>query len=84
MKTVLRVNWYKPSGKWYAQCELEVPDDFQITFETDCIREFVEKNQNQLHKAWIAGDWYVSVTCITQDANDTRFFERLMKYGECK
>ena len=84
MSAKLLVNWYKPSGKWYAGTELDVPDDFQITYtgEERCVEEFVEKHQDQLGENWIYGDWYVSVTCVQQDNDDTRFFECLLKYGD--
>jgi hypothetical protein len=77
----LLVNWYKPSGKWYAQTELEVPDDFAITYDKDVLKEFIEEHQDQLDSNWVNGRWYVSVSCIEQTDEDPRFFERLFIYN---
>lgn len=79
--TTLLINWYKPSGKWYASCRLEVPADFKDSFTSDPLRDFIELHQDQLAPSWVKGDWYVSVACIEQADEDPRFFERLMKYG---
>ena len=82
--TTILVNWYKPSGKWYAQTKLSVPNDFVITYDKDVLKEFIEKHQDQLANTWVNGDWYVSVSCLEQPVEDTRFFERLFKYGDVK
>lgn len=80
----LLVNWYKPSGKWYSQTSIAVPANFPIIHVPDSLKALIEDKQDQLSQNWVDGDWYVSVTCIEQDNSDTRFFERLYKYGECK
>ena len=77
-KTKILVNWYKPSGKWYAQDTLTVPDDLQ-PYEPDSLMGFIRENQKELQPSWYGGEWFVSVTVIEQHNSDTRFFERLFK-----
>ena len=55
-----------------------------ITYDKDALKEFIEKHQDQLANTWVNGDWYVSVSCLEQTAEDPRFFERLFKYGDVK
>lgn len=77
---LIKVNWYKPSGKWYASEELNIPD----SLGADGIKEYIEAHQSQLGHNWTQHDWFVSVTVLYQSSIDQRFFERLFKYGECK
>ena len=83
MKTTLLVNWYKPSGKWYSSCKLDVPDEITVVdlATTDVLKNFVELNQTELGERWVEGQWYVSVSCIEQPKEDVRFFERMFKYN---
>lgn len=74
----LLINWYKPSGKWYAQDLMSIPS--WISVLDDEFIDYIETNQEQLVKDWVDGNWYVSISCIEQDNEDTRFFERLVKY----
>ena len=81
--TRLRVNWYKPGGKWYTGCDISVPDDFDPQpshgFRFDALFELIIRQQTQLSPAWHRGEWYVAVTCIEQAGEDHRFFERLYR-----
>lgn len=82
IKPTLVVNWYKPTGKWYARCELEVPDD--LPGGSDSIERFVLTNQDQLQKSFSLGSWYMTTTIVNQGKADCRFFEYMFKYGGCK
>ncbi len=77
-QTKILVNWYKPSGKWYAQDPLIVPDDLQ-PYEPDNLMNFIREHQKELQPSWYDGTWFVSVTAVEQPDSDTRFFERLFK-----
>lgn len=77
-QAVLLVNWYKPSGKWYASTKLQVPDDLE-TWDHQHVY-YIEQHQDQLNPQWVDGDYFVSIACIEQAEEDTRFFERLVKY----
>jgi len=77
---LIKVNWYKSTGKWYASEELNVPDHVS----NDGIQKWVEDNQTQLQSTWVNGDYYVSITALYQASVDTRFFERLYKYGDVR
>lgn len=83
---VIRVNWYKASGKWYAQDDIVIPDTFQEKYPEgkDSLQLFIEANQKQLAPSWLLGSFYMSVSCLHQTDTDTRFFERLYKYGDVK
>lgn len=79
MKTAkILVNWYKPSGKWYAQEIMYVPPDLEA-WDNQHI-DWIENNQGTLQSSFYFGDWFMSVSCIDQDDEDRRFFERLVKY----
>lgn len=78
----LLINWYKPSGKWYAQQTMYVPPDLE-TWDNQHI-DYIEKYQNTLKSTFVDGEWYLSITCIEQDDADIRFFERLVKYPQNK
>ena len=77
-QALIVVNWYKPSGKWYASARLQVPDDLETWDDQHIV--YVEKHQDQLQSGWTNREWFVSITCIEQAKKDTRFFERLVKY----
>lgn len=77
---LIKVGWYKPSGKWYASEELNIPN----SLTSDILQEYIVANQRQLSTGWTNGDWYVACTVLYQSTVDTRFFERMFKYGSCK
>lgn len=72
----IRVDWYKPSGKWYAGGEVEV-DDSRLYFD-DFLQKIVD-NQNELIDGWQGG--YDVVTSDTEenyaDQNYTLFYKAL-------
>lgn len=83
MKTAkLLINWYKPSGKWYAGQHMYVPNDIE-TFDNQHI-DFIEQYQKELQQTFVDTKIIMTVSCIEQDDKDMRFFERLVKYPRSK
>lgn len=78
-ETILLVNWYKKSGKWYAKDTLTVPNYVSGSYYV--VKEFIIQNQTQLQDSWVNNEYYVSTTAIFQDDKDTRFFEHLYKFN---
>lgn len=77
-QAVLLVNWYKPSGKWYASTKLQVPDNLEAWDHQHV--DYIEQHQDQLQSSWTNSAYFVSITCIEQAEEDDRFFERLVTY----
>lgn len=64
------VNFYKPSGKWYASCPVEVTHQL---FEMDELKQDIVNNQDVLVEGW-QGDYIVT---IDQIASHDPFFTHL-------
>lgn len=74
----LLVNWYKPTGKWYAGQTMYVPTDLE-TWDNQHVA-YVEEYQTELQSAFTNSNYFMTISCIEQDAEDIRFFERLIIY----
>lgn len=79
MNTTIKVNWYKESGKWYAQEILTVDSAFICDY--DSLRRLIINEQTQLGAAWVHNNYFVSVSAEYQPPEDTRFFEHLYKFN---
>lgn len=72
--TKVNVNWWKPSGKWYASETLEIPDSVR-PFDSTAVKRFIVENQTTLVPSW-CGNYFVTLEC--SDASP-HFFNRLYR-----
>ena len=77
--TVVKVTWYKPSGKWYCDDFVTIPNTFDPAI--DSMQDLIIEKQNALTQGWNNGSWFVTVSTEDQSNLDGRFFERLYKFN---
>ena len=69
------VNFYKPSGKWYASGPVEVSHQL---FEVEELKQDIVNNQDILTEGW-QDEFVVTIDQINPD--DEPFFARLFPQG---
>lgn len=77
----IRVDWFKPSGKWYAGGEVEIGDLYLFDDE---LKQAIVDNQNHIGEGWQG--YYDVVTSDTEenwrDESYTKFFKHLFHSGK--
>lgn len=54
----IKIQFYKPSGKWYSSCEIDI--DAGKIFEIGAIEKVIINHQDALSDSWI-GCYHVTV-----------------------
>lgn len=81
----IRVNFWKPTGKWYESCVVEFPNRHMSEEE---IKQHIVDDQSALDRAWtLRSEYYVTLDSHPGDYEDVPpkqscFFNRLYKPGD--